>query len=122
MFVYISHLDTNAWENKGPGWKKKQKTMLHINSYLKLWLILTQNLTVVINRAVRILRRPCCDAARVFIQTGIREEIVHRDSKGVAVRDFIVQDSLNVDGLQLEVNRYVDQPGHKYVTDKENSM
>lgn len=39
--------------------------------------------------------------------------MAHRDSKGVAVWDFIVYDGLNVDGLQLEVNGYVDQPGEE---------
>lgn len=68
-----------------------------------------------INRAVRILSTPCCDA-------GITEEIVHRDSKGVAVRDFIVYNGLNVDGLQLEVNSYVDQPGHKNVTGRQRQF
>lgn len=43
------------------------------------------------------------------------EEIAHRDSKSVAVRYFIVYNGLNVDGLQLEVNCNIDQPGDKYI-------
>lgn len=37
----------------------------------------------------------------------------HCDSKGVAVWDFIVYNGLNVDGLQLEVNGDIDQPGEE---------
>ena len=36
---------------------------------------------------------------------------VHRDGEGVAVGDLIVYDGLDVDGLQLEVNSHIDQPG-----------
>lgn len=42
---------------------------------------------------------------------GIMGEVVHRDGKGVAVWDFIVYNGLNVDGLQPEVDCYIDQPG-----------
>lgn len=42
------------------------------------------------------------------------EEMAHCDSKGVAVGDFIVYNGLNVDGLQLEVNCHIYQPGDKY--------
>lgn len=41
--------------------------------------------------------------------------MAHRDSKGVAVRDFIVYNGLNVDGLQLEVYCNIDEPGEKYI-------
>lgn len=37
----------------------------------------------------------------------------YSDSKSVAVRDFIVDDGLNVDGFQLEVNGNIYKPGHK---------
>lgn len=49
-----------------------------------------------------------CDAGG-----SILEETAHRDSKSVAVRDFIVYDGLNVDGLQLKVNCDIDQPGEE---------
>lgn len=49
-----------------------------------------------------------CDAG-----SSILEETAHRDSKSVAVRDFIVYDGLNVDGLQLKVNCDIDQPGEE---------
>lgn len=48
--------------------------------------------------------------------TETAEDRVHRDSKGVAVGDFIVDNGLNVDGLQLEVNGHVNQPGDKEMT------
>lgn len=38
-------------------------------------------------------------------------EIAHCDRKSVAVRDFVVYNGLNVDGLQLEVNCNIDQSG-----------
>lgn len=41
--------------------------------------------------------------------------MAHRDSKSVAVRDFIVYNGLNVDGLQLEVYCNIDEPGDKYI-------
>lgn len=43
----------------------------------------------------------------------IVEEISHRDSKGVAVGNFIVYNGLNVDSLQLEINCYIDQPADR---------
>ena len=35
----------------------------------------------------------------------------HQDAEGVAVWDFIIDQALEVDGLQLEVDGDVDQPG-----------
>lgn len=39
--------------------------------------------------------------------------VAHHD-KGVAIRDFIVQNGLNVDALQLEFNRNVDEPRDRF--------
>ena len=36
----------------------------------------------------------------------------HQDAEGVAVWDFIIDQALEVDGLQLEVDGDVDQPGY----------
>lgn len=46
------------------------------------------------------VRRPTPQASRA-----------HQDAEGVAVWDFIVDQALEVDGLQLEVDGDVDQPG-----------
>lgn len=46
------------------------------------------------------------------------EERVHRDSEGVAVGDFIVDNGLNVDGLQLEVDGHINQPGDTEMTQR----
>lgn len=39
------------------------------------------------------------------------KEMAHCDGKSVAVRDFVVYNGLNVDGLQLEINCNIDQSG-----------
>lgn len=49
--------------------------------------------------------------------------VAHHDNKGVAIRDFIVQNGLNVDGLQLEFNRNVDEPRDRFtVYDRDYSL
>lgn len=55
---------------------------------------------------------------KVLIQIEIIKETVYRNSKGVAVWDFIVYNGLNVDGLQLEVDCYIDQPGDRCKTQR----
>lgn len=57
------------------------------------------------------IRTVCCR----LISRNISKNQTYRDSKSVAVRDFIVYDGLNVDGFQLEVNGNIDKPGHNHI-------
>lgn len=58
--------------------------------------------------------------ARNQTSTRWRRE-VHRDCKRVAVRDSVIDDALDVDGLQLEVHSDVDQPGCNNTTQSDTT-